>query len=331
MTQPQSLSVSLVPESESAYKSCWVRLEQIMPDEAKQLASAADVYNMWMAAALGKSAVRLRPDNCPVEFDGSITRVFLGFYVWKSKPTLKYSLSAALGNIGRVSPVHPTRSFSAVVDNSDRYALPFYMSTVTVTWETPAFNEYGERYLLAPMPRLVDGIWLVWDTPVFGAIRISGIAVGDAVVLEMEFERVITTRPYREDEEQKWHEGPNGSIILTPTPESYRDSNSISDLKNAITVTSECSSDAVENSDVENVQVTTEIHDVTIPWCVKKALSVCPGEDDIADLFCEELSEKTVYFNTCNGKVLGSKGGDSGSTFCSKIVTAPKSGQGWLP
>lgn len=331
MSDRASLRTALVPRSSSSYRSCWVRLEQIMPDEAKQMASVADIYNMWTAAASGRSAVALRPEGCPVEFDGKITRVFLGFYVWPSQPNLQYTLTVAMGRIGHPRLVRKTRSFSAIIDRADRYALPHYMRSVTVQWETPAYTPAGELILPAPQPRLVDGIWLVWDEPVFGAVRITGVAIGAAIVLEMEFERGIVTRPLREDEEQQWHTGPSGQLILTPTPESKMDSHRITDLKNAITVSSACGGDTIEQGDVENVTVTTETHDVVIPVCVQTALSLCPGEEDIESLACEELPDKMVYYNACTGSVMGSELGDDGSSYCSKVSTAPISRPWWLP
>ena len=165
----------------------------------------------------------------------------------------------------------------------------------------------------------------------FGVVRIDGVAVGEAVVLEMEFERGIVTRDLREDEEQQWHTGPHGELILTPTPESTQDSHRITDLTNAITVRSACGGDTIESDDVANVTVTTEVHDVVIPQCVKTALSLCPGEEDITSLACEELSEERVYYNACNGRVLGTEAGDDGCSYCSKVSSAPISRPWWLP
>lgn len=326
-----SLRAAIVPRSSGNYQSCWVRLEQIMPDEAKSKAAVADIYNLWLAAATGRSAVRLRPDNCPVEFDGSITRVFLGFYLWPSRPDLQYSLSVALGRVGIARQVRPQRSFSAIVDNASRYALPYYMESVTVIWETPAYTPSGEQILPAPQPLLVDGIWLVWDREVFGAIRVDGLAVGSAIVIEMEFERQVITRHLREDEEQQWHTGPHGELILTPTPENTQDSHRVTDLKNALTVRAACGGDGLGRDEVDPATITTETHDVVIPECVQTALSICPGEEDLESLLCETLPEKRIFYNACTGQTLGERAGDGGSSYCSRVVTAPKSSQGWLP
>jgi len=151
------------------------------------------------------------------------------------------------------------------------------------------------------------------------------------VVLEMEFNRAVTSRPLRPDEEQRWHTGPSGELILTPTPESTYDSHRIKDIKNAVTVTSSCGGDVIEGDDVEDTNITTEVHDIVIPECVKKALELCPGELDHDNLFCEDLDDKQVYYNACNGKVLGSREGENGKSYCSKVVVAPTSSQSWLP
>jgi hypothetical protein len=326
-----SLRTAIVPRSSGNYQSCWVRLEQITPAEAKTKAAVVDIYNLWLAAATGKSAVRLRPDNCPVEFDGSITRVFLGFYIWPSRPALPYTLTVALGRLGTTSVVRPRRSFSAIIDNASRYALPYFMESVTVIWETPAWSPFGEQFLPPPAPRLVDGIWLVWDEEVFGAFRVDGIAVGASLVLEMEFTREVISRPLRPDEEQQWYTGPGGQLILTTRPDSKLDSHRITDLKNAITVRAACGGDDLGRDDIDHTTITTEIHDVTIPECVKTALSLCPGDEDLEELVCQSIPEKRVFYNACTGDILGEEEEDGGESYCSKTVTAPTSGQSWLP
>lgn len=326
-----SLRAALVSRASSNYRSCWVRVEQIIPEEVENFANIADVYNLWMSAATGRSAVALRPDGCPVEFEGKITRVFLGFYIWPSRLDLQYSLTVAMGKLGDARQVRPLRAFSAVLDLADRHALPYYMSSATVRWETPAFNAAGEQILPPPQPRLVDGIWLVWDEPLYGVIRVNGPAVGQSVILTMEFEREIISRPMTDDEIQTWRSVPGGGLILTPSPESTYDSHRITDIKNAITVHSPCGGDGVDKGDVETTTWASETTDIIIPECVKRALELCPGDLDDTLLNCDALPDKRVYYNACTGAVLGTEEGDDGSSYCSRIDTAPEASQPWLP
>jgi len=163
------------------------------------------------------------------------------------------------------------------------------MENVSVTWETPVYNDYNEQ-IPRPTATIVDGIWLLFPAPVFGAIRVAGTAVGSAVVLEMSIEKGLTTSTDITDaDEEEWRRGPNGEVIINPLPTEKLVADTIKDLKNTITVTWSCpygsGRDDVKNDEVVPVaSSTSEQVDVVIPDCLVDLLSFCPdpflGIDD---------------------------------------------------
>lgn len=321
------------------YKSCWCRLEQIIPDEKKKSANIADVYNLWLTAATGRSAIKLRPDGCPVEFDGatSTIRAFLGFFVWPSQPNLSFLLSSTFGRFSSPSPVSVLRSFSVMVDHSRRYALPYHMVAVNAVWETPVFNSRNELISHRPKITVEDGLWLVFPEDCFGALRVTGLAQGFSTILELEFIKTATERPLSEQEQQEWHAGPSGEIILSPSPSSLYESYKITDLQPVIKVSYSCGEksyeDEAEQDELENTDITidTETLNVTLPKCLEDVLSFCPGDADVANIFCEQIPTTTVYYNACEGTTLGETTKRDGNSYCSKVVDSPTAGIGWLP
>ena len=122
-----------------------VRLEQIVPAETSKFANVRDLYQAWLLAASGQPARLYRAGGCPIEFEGSTVRFFLGFYAWPSDPALPYNLTASLGQLGPGQRVEMAREYSEFVDNASIVALPFFMEDITATWETPTYTRYGER------------------------------------------------------------------------------------------------------------------------------------------------------------------------------------------
>jgi len=331
-----SLDLTLVSTlTDGDYASCWCRLEQILPDEADKFANAADVYNLWITAATGNSAAALRPNNCPVEFEGSTITAFLGFYVWPSNPGLDYLLSSTFGKFTNPRFVTALRSFSVMIDNQSRYALPYFMTSVSTTWETPVFNARQEEIIPKPTVKLESGIWLVMPEPCFGALRVTGVAQGKSIVLELEFTKVVTEEDMTTEQQQLWQRGPNGEIILTQAPSSQLVGYSVIDFKNVISVSYSCPSmsggDNVETGDLVNTDIITDQHDTILPQCLKDILSWCPGQFDIASIFCEKVKTTRIYYNSCTGSILGHDDKTNGQSYCSKVVDSPKAGSGWLP
>jgi len=319
----------------SSYRSQWVRIEQIMPKEAK--ANVADVYHAWLAAASGQSAQKMRPDGCPVEFDGEKIIAYLGFYFWPSHPNLPFSISTTLGEIGRRRNVRAIRSFSAFVNNTNRYALPYYMSEVVVTFETPLYSEFGEQLSGVTDYLIIDGIWVVFSRAIFGAIRISGIAFGVSVVLELTFQKGLEFTDTSPEDWEDWMRGPNGEIVINALPDKKATSEIISDINIAISVSFPTqggySEDSVLNGDVESTSLTFEQNSVTIPECLTAVLSFCPDAFDpfgLLTTFCEQITDMDFYYNACNGDPLGSRDKGNGRSYCQKLETISETSP-WLP
>jgi len=318
-----------------SYKSRWVRLEQIMPSEADKYANVADLYNMFLSAATGKSAQALRPDGCPVEFDGDKIIAYLGFYIWPSDPNIAFSLTTTLGTIGSRRVVKASRSFSAMINNTNRYALPYYMTTVTISFETPVFNEFQQQLDLPPTWQIVDGIWLVFSEPIFAAVRIVGTAHGAAVVLELTFTKGLSEEQTVIGDYEEWFRGPNGEIIINSMPSTKVTSEIISNVDVAISVSfiTESGGDSLNPGDVDSTSLTIEQHSVELPECLKSVLSFCPDAFDpfgLLTTFCDTRASKDVFFNGCNGKILGEREKEGGRSYCQKLETISEVSP-WLP
>lgn len=337
MMQTSSLELALVSTTAAHdYQSCWCRLEQIMPDEIKRSATVADLIKLWLVAATGGSASRVRPDDCPVEIDGETSTIiaYLGFYIWPSHPDLEYLLHSTFGRFSNPRSVSAARSFSVMINNTRRYALPYYMTGVQTTWESPVYTAGGEQILPRPTITVEDGIWLVFSEECFGALRVNGSARGASVVLELKFIKPASTRPLNDAERLEWWAGPNGEIILSPPPDTITDTYRITDFKNVISVSFSCEGlsggDDIDTGDIDQTNIITETLDVVLPKCLEDLLNFCP-DTDIAHIFCEQIPTTTIYFNACTGEILGETTKRDSNSYCSKIVDSPLSGLGWLP
>lgn len=337
--QSSSIGITLSGTTDNLdYDSCWCRLEQIIPDETKRSATVADIYKLWLQAATGNTAARIRPDGCPVEFDAPTSTIiaYLGFYLWPSSPSLVVTMSSTFGKFSNPSIVAVSRSFSAMIDHTKRFALPYYMTHVRALWETPVYNALGEQILPKPKITPEGGLWLVFSEECFGAIRVSGSAHGKSVVLELRFIKEATERPLTEAEQQQWHSGPNGSVILSQPPDTLTETYKLTDFKNVISASFTCDGvsggDNMDTGDIENtdITVTTETLDVVLPQCLEDLLEFCPG-DDTPKIFCEQVSTTTIYYNTCTGEIMGETTKRDGNSYCQKIIDSPLSGLGWLP
>lgn len=318
-----------------SWDTSWVRLEQIIPDESETAPKVNDIYNLWLAAATGRSAQRLRPVACPVELDGDTIRAFLGFYIWPSSPSLRYSLDSSFGKLGPRMAVSKRREFSVWLDDVDRYALPYHMQAVSLQWETPTFDSAGE-ILKRPSWKMQDGIWLVFSAKVCGAIRIVGHALGASVVLEMEFKKGLSEQETNDADDADWHRGPNGEIILNPAPNTKLVADRIEDVKAVISVHWEGGDDSFEQDEVVDTTSTSSQEDVVLPQCLTDLLSFCPdpffGVESNSNLFCEQLNDKRVYYNACTGQKLGEREGDDGQSYCSRVASPVSSiVPTWLP
>lgn len=283
----------------------WVRLEQELPSVLSQFASIRDVYQLWLAAATGRSAQKLRAINCPVEFVGADTHVYLGFYAWPSDPALNYSLSSAIGTLGSGQIIRKQREFSLFVNNRSRADMPCYLEDVTVEWETPTFNRYGDRI---PAPTITNhNTWLEFSVEVFGAMRITGTAVGAYLVCEMVLTRPITQQAATPAVIAAAQIGPNGELIYTPPSTVQLNGYKISNLENTITA-------AWLNPSGET---DTDQLRLEIPQCVKDVLEFCPDMYKTILLWCDKTATREVYYNSCTGDLIGVWDGVDEQSYCS--------------
>jgi hypothetical protein len=261
----------------------WVRLEQKMPPATGNTGSLLDLYLAWSLAAAGFSALMYRPAGCPVEFDGQIIRFFLGFYAWPSHPDLKYKLTASIGELGIPVRVIPIREASYFVENTDAILLKYYMLSVAAHWETPTYNAYGETIRA---PRIHPaGAQANFDTPVFGGLRVQGIAVGDYWVVTVEVDK-STDR--------------------------------IEDVNITITASWDMPDGTTES---DTIALGTEQNRLTIPQCVLDALAMCPGDESYKYYleWCKKVTSTIVYVNACTGEVIETREGKDQKKFCSKF------------
>jgi len=212
------------------------------------------------------------------------------------------------------------------------------MTGVTLEFETPIFNEINEQIPPSISWTLVDGIWLVFSESIFAAVRIKGTAVGVAVVLELTFKKGLLTSETTLDDWDEWGRGPNGEIVINSMPSEKVTSDIIDDVDIAISVAYQeadgsMSSDEILNEDVENTTRTIEQYSVKLPECLKSVLSFCPDAFDpfgLLTTFCDQLTDMDVYYNACNGDILGTRDKGNGRSYCQKLETISEVSP-WLP
>lgn len=299
-----SLTINFSAASAPEFRDSWVRLEQIMPSEAADYASLADVHAMWLAAATGRSARLLRSLTCPLEFDGTTIRIFLGFYAWPSSPSLPFSLSVAMGEISAGQVVRQQREFSLFIDNRTGVDLDYYMEGISLVWETPSFLRTGEE-IDAPTFTLVNGNRLEFSSEVFGAIRVSGIAVGMHHVVSMELSKPVEDVPAPAD----YTVYPDNTFLMNVPPvDLVASSPKIENLENTVTA-----------SWLDQAETETEQLRLALPKCVAAVLAMCPDMYQTITLLCQEVSTLSVYYNACTGAVIAAVSGADPQKFCTQI------------
>jgi len=292
----------------------WVRLEQIVPAKTQRYASLADLYRSWMYAASGKSASRVRMSGCPVEFDGTVVRFFLGFYAWPSDPELPYQLTTTIGQVGPQQLVELPREFSAFANNATIIDLECYMVDVTVVWETPVYDRYGEQI---EEPEVVNmGNHLKLSHEIFGALRISGKAVGGYHVLAVEVDKGLWNEPNAPAPEQVQGD----KTFINQLPENTTNSNKISNIEATVTAFWL----GVKNNNTDTDQLRLEV-----PQCVLDILNWCPGNPLFVLDWCHEVSSTQVYYSTCTGEVLKVCNGLDPQRYCTRVELQQDPGP-WL-
>lgn len=287
----ESLRVAVVGQDPVAGSAdeVWVRLEQLVPPTLAWYPTVRDLYTMWNAAATGRSARTIKPVGCPVEFVGSDIHVYLGFYAWPSTPELAYSLTATLGSISAGQLIRKAREFSVMVDNATRIDLPYYMDDLAWEWETPVFDRDGGR--ISPPSITNHNTWLEFGAETFGALRISGAAVGFYHLSEMVLSKPLTEEEISAEEQQEIDQQQldDGRIIYTPRPTTRLNGYRIENMENTITA---AWLDTDGGTDTDQLRL-------TIPPCVEDVLNFCPDMYATIVLQCDQVATRQVYYSTC--------------------------------
>lgn len=305
----ESVIVS-VSNNSSGADDIWAWIEQPVPPKESEYASTRDVYQMWIAAVTGKSARTLRPNNCPVEFSGDNITAFLGFYIWPSVPNLQYQLSVSIGTLSPRSPIRKLREYSDFLDNSDTLKLLYYMEEVDISFESPCYNRYGDEIEI-PDYSVIDGIYIKFDSPVFCGVRIKGYAIGDYYLTSIAVSKSIVEEEVPlADALEKEHYEKDGEeyFIITPSPKTRLNGYRITNL--------DCT---VSLSWMDDEEQETDQKRLELPQCVKDVLAFCPDMYKTIVLWCEEVSTRQVFYNTCNGELILVRDGKDTQHYCSKI------------
>lgn len=313
MSEYTSLRINRASEAVAQASAPWVRLEQILPAKTARYANLADVYQAWTYAATGKSNRAVRPRGCPVEFDGSIVRFFIGFYAWPSNPELPYQLTSTLGEVGPQQLARLPREFSAFANNTRIIDLECWMEDVTVAWETPVWDRYGSRIAV---PKITNhSTYLEFDRECFGALRIKGRAVGGYHVLTVEIDKEIWDEPEAPRPEQQ-----QGDItFINQLYHNTTNSNKIGRIEPVITATWQAA---------ENIAAADQLK-LEVPQCVLDVLAYCPGNPLYLLNWCETISKTQVYYSACDGAILKVCNGLDPHKYCSQIALDTDPGP-WL-
>ncbi len=181
----ESLSISFAGPGSDTTPDRWLHLEQKAIPAVVSYANLYDLIQMYNRAASGLSATTWQKQDCPVEITGPNTaRVTLDLYVWPSSLDLAYSLSAGMGTISDPERIDLEREFDLVVPLTDTVDIGFLFDG-SLAWQTEAVNRSGE---VVPQPdaRIENGR-LFLSAPVFGVLRLAGIASGYRHSVAMEW------------------------------------------------------------------------------------------------------------------------------------------------
>jgi len=307
-------SLRITRSDQTATAGQWVRLEQIIPATTRKYASIQDLYQAWMYAATGKSATRSRQSGSPVEFDGTIVRFFLGFYVWPSAPGLPYQLTTTIGEVGPQQLIELPREFSAFAKNAAVIDLECYMVDVTVVWETPVYDRYGEQIAVPEITNM--GNYLKLSHESFGALRVVGKAVGGYHVLTVEVDKGLWDEPEATRPEQTQGD----KTFINQLPVNTTNSNKISNIEPTITASWQTTTDNTTDTDQLRLEVPQGVLDV-LGWC--------PGNPLFILDWCQKVSSTNVYYNSCTGEVIKVCDGLDPHKYCTRIELQTDPGP-WL-
>jgi hypothetical protein len=221
------------------------------------------------------------------------------------------------GEIGDRLEVKLDKNLFKFVNNSSELELNYALSDVTGIWITKVYDRNGQ-YQSAPTVSM-DEKTLEFGKDVFGEVEISGKALGHYYVLTMEIDKKHWV-PEGVSEDTGGEQIEDGDVIWSDTTPEEMNSYSYSNL--AITITA-----SWLDSKGKTMSFPLELE---VPDCVKAILAFCPGEEIMFYLkWCEDSSDRQVYFSTCTGEVLEVRDGVNEKTYCHKMALKRDPGP-WL-
>lgn len=161
-------------EAASGQPAPWVRLEQ-EPVRSGAL-TQTDLLTMLALVQAGTSARAYRPADCVAYVQGDQAHADLAVYAWPSSLDLDYTLTPLLVELGQVTSLRQERDFDLVVPMADSVDLPFLMDALSLTWQTPCYNRFGQQ--VGPPGITHTGASLDLSAEVFGVLRVRGQALG---------------------------------------------------------------------------------------------------------------------------------------------------------
>jgi hypothetical protein len=256
-------------ESTDTSDSYVVTLEQDEYDSAD--ANYADVQQMLYKALNKESAFNVTVADCPLFLDEEtgVATVYLVFYVLLSDPDIVFTLESNVGTVSYVAEVVRNKEQQVIFELSDTVEFDYIISDVETTPESPAITSIGD----------------VVDTPTI-SVTSTSLTIPDELFFVAWASISAPAKEYQ-------------LVLDIASPETGYEISSI-----APTVIATWT-----DADGETESTTLEL---TVPDCVYDSLSTC-SDGSLRTIWTvkkkgeEDLPITQVYYNTCNGKVLGTR------------------------
>lgn len=167
-----SLTVSY--SQDTAASGEWLRLAQ-QPVTSNRLTSE-DLAVMLALVQSGTSAHAYKPANCEASVLADQVAADLVLEVWPSSLAITYSLAADLVTVGAKSALQEWHEFDLIIPMATSVDLPYLCDTITMTWQTPAYNRHGMEVERPTIDKF--GNTLLLSAEVFGVLRVRCLALG---------------------------------------------------------------------------------------------------------------------------------------------------------
>jgi hypothetical protein len=185
-----ALTLSLQPASVATGEGLRLTIEQAPIDQGSL--SLADLNQMVSRARSGLSARTWRPSGCAATISAGEVVVETAVRAWPSAAALPYTITAALGAFSQPSALVIEREFDLLMAHTDQVELPYRCTGVSLSWQTPCYNRFGE---VTTRPALtVSEDRITSDAQVWGVLRVRAQAHGFSHPLTMRFPRVLGQR-----------------------------------------------------------------------------------------------------------------------------------------